>query len=105
MRKAFYSSLLFLGLFSFVTVLISCSEAKPEKEYANYLFAYFTGNAPDEESVHYAISTDGYNFYALNNNKPIVKSEDISNSGGVRDPYFTWRRRDFSYGPYRLVCT
>ncbi|WP_423738497.1 family 43 glycosylhydrolase [Christiangramia crocea] len=87
MRRTFYSSLVFLGLFFFLTVFISCSGAKPEREYTSYLFAYFTGNGPGEESVHYAISNDGYNFYALNNNNPVLNSDDISNSGGVRDPH------------------
>ena len=27
-----------------------------------YLFTYFTGNAPEEEQVCYALSDDGYNF-------------------------------------------
>lgn len=38
-----------------------------------YLFCYFVGNAPEEESVHFAVSSDGYNFTALNNNEPIIK--------------------------------
>lgn len=38
-----------------------------------YLFCYFVGNKPEEERVHFAISTDGYNFEALNNNEPVIK--------------------------------
>src|SRR5690606_40551533 len=30
-----------------------------EKDYVAYLFAYFTGNAVEDEQVHYAISNDG----------------------------------------------
>lgn len=56
-------------------------------EYESYLFTYFIGNSPGDEAIHYALSKDGYNYYALNNNKPIVDSKDISNSGGVRDPH------------------
>ena len=33
-----------------------------------YLFCYFTGNLPEEEAVHFAVSEDGYNFTAVNNN-------------------------------------
>ena len=49
-----------------------------------YLFAYFTG---DDESIHFAISNDGYNYRALNNNMPVISSAQISSTGGVRDPH------------------
>lgn len=64
-----------------------------EKDYVAYLFAYFTGNAVEEEQVHYAISNDGYNYFALNENKPILASNAISSTGGVRDPHIL-RRHD-----------
>lgn len=37
-----------------------------------YLFCYFTGNEPENESVHFALSRDGYHFTALNGNKKII---------------------------------
>ncbi len=37
-----------------------------------YLFCYFTGNEPENESVHFALSKDGYHFEALNENKKII---------------------------------
>lgn len=58
-----------------------------DKDFAAYLFAYFTGNAVEQEAVHYAVSGDGYNFLALNNNKPVIDSRQISSTGGVRDPH------------------
>lgn len=58
-----------------------------EKDYAGYLFAYFKGNSVAEEAVCYAISRDGYNYLALNNNRPVLKSREISSTGGVRDPH------------------
>lgn len=64
----------------------SCT-SKNTTQYSAYLFAYFTGNGPDEEQVHYAISKDGMSYYALNNNQPVIDSKDISKSGGVRDPH------------------
>ncbi|MFL1011143.1 family 43 glycosylhydrolase [Flavisericum labens] len=67
-----------------VLTLISC---KSEPDYSSYLFTYFVGNGPGQEAVHYALSDDGYNFYALNNNQPIIDSKEISSSGGVRDPH------------------
>ena len=58
-----------------------------EKDYAGYPFAYFTGNRIEEESIHFAISRDGYTFRALNGNKPVLDSRVISSTGGVRDPH------------------
>jgi len=52
-----------------------------------YLFAYFTGNSNDEEAIRFAVSNDGYNFRALNNNQPVIDSKQISSSGGIRDPH------------------
>ncbi|WP_132055734.1 family 43 glycosylhydrolase [Pseudocnuella soli] len=52
-----------------------------------YLFAYFTGNSKAEESIRFALSSDGYNYRALNNNEPIISSQQISATGGVRDPH------------------
>ncbi len=50
-----------------------------------YLFAYFVGNEPEQERIHFAVSEDGYNFEALNNNEPVI----IQTKGKkcVRDPY------------------
>ncbi len=58
-----------------------------DKDLAGYLFAYFKGDAVGEESVHYAISTDGYHYKALNGNMPVLRSDTISSTGGVRDPH------------------
>ncbi|UOB17966.1 family 43 glycosylhydrolase [Abyssalbus ytuae] len=66
-------------------LLFGCSTSK--LTYTNYLFTYFTGNGPGEEAIHYALSSDGYNYYTLNNNQPVVNSKEISSSGGVRDPH------------------
>lgn len=52
-----------------------------------YLFSYFIGNGPGEEAIFYSISHDGYNFKALNNNRPIITADTISSRGGVRDPH------------------
>lgn len=52
-----------------------------------YLFAYFTGNDADGEAIRFAVSTDGYNYRALNGNRPVIDSRTISSTGGVRDPH------------------
>ncbi|QNL50742.1 family 43 glycosylhydrolase [Olivibacter sp. SDN3] len=58
-----------------------------KKDYVAYLFTYFTGNEESGEAVRYAISLDGYQYLALNNNQPVIDSEKISSTGGVRDPH------------------
>ena len=39
---------------------------------SKYLFCYFTGNEPENESIHFAVSEDGYHFTALNRNEKII---------------------------------
>jgi arabinoxylan arabinofuranohydrolase len=63
------------------------AQKKAGKKYNAYLFTYFTGNKKSEEAIRFAISYDGYNFKALNNNNPVILSEKISSTGGVRDPH------------------
>jgi len=58
-----------------------------DKDFAGYLFTYFKGNAVKDEAVCFAISTNGYNYRALNNNEPILATKEISSTGGVRDPH------------------
>lgn len=57
------------------------------EDMAGYLFVYFTGNAPRDESVCYALSRDGLSYKALNDNAPVIDSRLISETGGVRDPH------------------
>ena len=58
-----------------------------DKELYGYLMAYFTGNSVDQEQVRYALSKDGFSFTALNSNRPVIFSEEIAETGGVRDPF------------------
>lgn len=55
------------------------------KEFTKYLFCYFIGNAPEEERVHFAVSTDGYSFEALNQNKAIITQK--LGKKCMRDPF------------------
>lgn len=63
------------------------AEKFEEKDLTAYLFVYFTGNHISQEAVCYAVSMDGYSYWALNNNKPVIDSKVISSTGGVRDPH------------------
>ena len=71
-------------LLLFTTMYYSSVQAQKNTA---YLFTYFTGNDKTEESIRFAISNDGYNFRALNNNEPVLSSAQISSTGGVRDPH------------------
>ncbi len=97
-------------LLSCITLAVFIASLAPttayDEEYA-YLFVYFEGNEelladgtrPVEEAVFYALSRDGYNYTALNNNQPILVSN--SGTGGIRDP-FIFKTED---GDYVMLAT
>ncbi|MFI8380397.1 family 43 glycosylhydrolase [Leeuwenhoekiella sp. NPDC079379] len=78
-------------------LVFSCSNPTESAQKTAYLFTYFTGNAEGEEAVHYGLSRDGYNFYALNDDQPIVSTERISETGGVRDPHILRGTNDANF--------
>lgn len=79
----------------------SSASAPDPDELDGYLFTYFHGNRVDEEQICYAISDDGFNFKALNDNLPVIQSSEISSTGGVRDPHIM--RRHDNKGFYMVV--
>jgi arabinoxylan arabinofuranohydrolase len=74
-----------------VVTLLICFQynavSAQSQKLSSYLFVYFTGNEKAEESIRFAISNDGFVYRALNNNQPVISSEAISSTGGVRDPH------------------
>lgn len=74
-----------------------------KEKYAGYVFAYFEGGGEGklQEHLRFAVSEDAKNWYALNGNKPVVMSDTISESGGIRDPHIL-RGED---GQYYIVAT
>lgn len=66
---------------------------------SKYLFCYFTGNEPENESVHFAVSEDGYSFKALNNNQPVITQ--MLGKKCARDP-FIFRDND---GVFHIIAT
>ena len=70
-----------------------------QKEETAYLFAYFLGNAPEQERLSYAVSLDGYHFTALNGGKAVWKSSVGTEC--LRDPYI-FKGED---GLYHLLAT
>ncbi len=61
--------------------------AQAAPKYKSYLFTYFTGNAPQEEQIRYALSDDGWTWNPLNNGNPVISSDSIALKKAVRDPH------------------
>ena len=78
-------------------------QAQNKQKFAGYLFAYFEGGGDTKlmEQLRFAVSEDAQNWYALNGNRPIIVSDSISESGGIRDPHIL-RGED---GCYYIVAT
>lgn len=78
-----------LAVITATTAMATHALAEPpaEKDFNAYLFTYFTGNDINEEQIRFAVSMDGYDYYALNNNNPVLDSKEIASTGGVRDPH------------------
>jgi len=81
---------LFVKIFIMWALISQSFSSKAQSDssaYTAYLFAYFTGNDKSQEAIHFALSSDGYHYVALNNDQPIISSEKISETGGIRDPH------------------
>ncbi len=76
-------------LLSFIFIFSSSKSATPnsDNDGIHYLFAYFNSDKTEGQQVCYAISDDGINFAPINNGLPVISSDTISISGGVRDPH------------------
>lgn len=91
---------------AFLSVAMAGSgQGKPKADagFEGYLFAYFEGrgDAKQQEHLRFALSNDGVNWHALNDNRPVVSSDTISESGGIRDPHIL-RGED---GRFYIVAT
>src|SRR6218665_46517 len=90
MKKLKYSLVVLLLISTFLQAQDKAKgirRAVEEKDLTVYLFVYFIGNKVEEEAVNYAVSQDGYHYYSINGNKPVIDSKTISSTGGVRDPH------------------
>lgn len=63
-----------------------------------YLLVYFSDS---DHSVHFAVSRDGYSFKALNDNRPVIAGDTLSDQRGIRDPHI-YRGPD---GNFYMVAT
>ncbi len=90
MKKLQFSFVALLMIFSILQAQNNSAVTPPvvvEKDLTAYLFVYFIGNSADSEAVRFAISADGYHYFHLNDNKPVLDNKVISSTGGVRDPH------------------
>ena len=85
------------------TAVSARTKKSSDDNFAGYLFAYFEGSGEGrkQEQLRFAISADAVDWYALNGNRPIIASDSISESGGIRDPHIL-RGED---GCYYIVAT
>jgi len=60
------------------------AEVPDEKDMSAYLMVYFLDS---DHSLHFAVSEDGYAFTAVNDNKPVISGDTISDQRGIRDPH------------------
>jgi hypothetical protein len=76
-----------------------------EKDFTNgaYLLVYFVGagGTTIDERMRFALSDNGKDFVALNNNEPVIESTVVAEKGGIRDPFIS-RGKD---GNFLLVAT
>ncbi len=66
---------------------LAMGQTMAKDKYVAYLFTYFTGNAPQDEQICYALSNDGWNYTPMNDGRPIIASDTIALKKCVRDPH------------------
>ena len=74
-----------------------------QSDLSRYLFAYFEGSGEGrlQEHLRFAISRDAVNWRALNDNLPVVASDTIAKTQGIRDPHILRGEN----GEYLIVAT
>jgi len=82
-------TLLFLSIFVLNSVCALADNVSVNEKFKGYLFAYFEGSGDKnkQEQLRFAVSADAVNWSALNRNNPIIASDTISVTGGIRDPH------------------
>ncbi len=68
---------------------LPAQKTRTAEKFDGYLFAYFEGSGKgrEQEQIRFAVSENAVNWFALNQNQPVLRSEAISQTGGVRDPH------------------
>jgi beta-xylosidase len=84
-RNCVFSVLCILG-FVFPAAAQKPYPVPAAKDRTCYLFVYIPGNSPVQNSVCYAVSTDGHHFFALNSGMPVMFEKTPSGTVGIRMP-------------------
>jgi hypothetical protein len=94
-KNSFFFAFILFVLNSYTSV----GQQKRLPDFDGYLFAYFEGSGDKniQEQLRFAVSSDAVNWFALNGNKPIIASEKISSTGGIRDPHILRGEEPNSY--------
>ncbi|WP_207425865.1 family 43 glycosylhydrolase [Pedobacter sp. SYSU D00535] len=73
----------------FLSLQLYAQKKAPAPNFEGYLFAYFegSGDKTKQEQLRFGVSANAVNWFALNNNEPIIPSAQISQTGGIRDPH------------------
>ncbi len=81
-----FKTVIFILIGTIITNVFAKSKTSPdsEKNMAAYLMVYFKD---DTHGLYFALSKDGYSFTDVNNGKPIIAGDTISDQKGIRDPY------------------
>ncbi|GHE35829.1 hypothetical protein GCM10017764_18940 [Sphingobacterium griseoflavum] len=103
-RNIHWLRLSYLIVILFYTIPYHAVGQRQPDDLCGYLFAYFEGAGDKEtqEQLRFACSADAIHWTALNSNKPIIPSQEIASSGGIRDPHIL---RGEHPGNYYLVAT
>ncbi|MGN0522035.1 MAG: glycoside hydrolase [Eubacterium sp.] len=81
------------------TVILQKGNIPAKTSEGKYLFTYFTGNDAADETIHFAVSDDGYNFEPLNGNQQVITQ--TLGKQCCRDPYI-FKAQD---GSYYIIAT
>ena len=101
MKKSFSIFIVLLALAALPVQAQGVSEGKAPFTY--YLMTYFDGHGPmlERENIRMAISRDAFHWRALNGDEPVLASDTIAASQGIRDPFILRG----AYGEYLIVGT
>lgn len=67
-----------------LATILPAAAAPSESDMAAYLMVYFSDS---DHSLHMALSSNGYSFTALNDNKPVIDGSKVAEQKGIRDPH------------------
>ncbi len=72
-----------------LAALATVTQSHAAETGGGYLFTYFEGSGEGhlQEHLRFAVSHDGFDWKALNHNSPVINSDTISLTGGIRDPH------------------